>query len=72
MVLAFAGEPVSDALFGSASALGTVGLWSGGSIALLPAYAQVALMVLMWAGRLEILAVLIVLLPATWRRERRS
>lgn len=71
MVLAFAGMPVSDAMFGSASALGTVGLWSGGAIALLPAYAQVALMVLMWAGRLEILAVLIVLLPATWRRERR-
>jgi trk system potassium uptake protein TrkH len=71
LVLALAGLPSADALFGSASALGTVGLWSGAPIPMLPGYAQVCLMLLMWAGRLEILAVLIVLLPASWRHERR-
>jgi trk system potassium uptake protein len=71
LVLAFAGLDVGSSLFGSASALGTVGLWSGPPIGDLPVYARLALMVSMLAGRLEILAVIAALVPGTWRIRRR-
>ena len=61
-----------DALFESASALGTVGLSSGITSADLSTWGKLVLCLQMWAGRLEVLPVLVLFYPATWRFRRRS
>jgi trk system potassium uptake protein TrkH len=70
--LALGGFPALDSLFESASALGTVGLSTGVTSPELAGWAKLLLIVEMWAGRLEILPVLVVLYPGTWRWRRRS
>jgi trk system potassium uptake protein TrkH len=58
------------ALFETASALGTAGLSAGvAGPDLAPSLAAV-LTGLMWLGRVELFAVLILVLPKTWRRQR--
>jgi trk system potassium uptake protein TrkH len=59
-----------DALFESTSALGTVGLSAGITSPMLPAWAKCLLAANMWAGRLEILPVLVVLYPQIWLKKR--
>ncbi len=56
-----------DSLFEVVSALATVGLSSGLSSAGLPDVLKAVLCVDMWLGRLEIIAVLVLLSPMTWR-----
>ena len=59
---------VRDLLFEATSALGAVGLSAGVTSPDLPAGARFVLIVLMWAGRLEVLAVLALLLSPLRRR----
>ncbi|MCD6389213.1 MAG: TrkH family potassium uptake protein [Desulfobulbaceae bacterium] len=66
LVLSLYGFSVVDALFESASALGTVGLSAGITSAGLSSGCKVLLIFDMWAGRLEILPVLILFYPGTW------
>ena len=70
--LALAGFAPQDALFESASAIGTVGLSSGITDAHLPTWAKLVLSLEMWAGRLEVLPVLVLVYPGTWKQRRRS
>lgn len=70
--LALAGFTPQDAFFESASAIGTVGLSSGITDAGLPTWIKLLLSFEMWAGRLEILPVLVLLYPGTWKSRRRS
>jgi trk system potassium uptake protein TrkH len=72
LVFVFSGFAIPDAIFESASALGTVGLSTGLTSPGLPFGLKLLLIFDMWAGRLEILAVLIVLNPVLWIRRRRS
>jgi trk system potassium uptake protein TrkH len=72
LIFVFAGFGVPDAMFESASALGTVGLSTGITSSGLPFGLKLLLIFDMWAGRLEILPVLIVLNPILWVRRRRS
>ena len=60
-----------NALFESTSALGTVGLSCGITTASLPLLLKGVLIFDMWAGRLEILPVLLALYPGTWWSLRR-
>jgi trk system potassium uptake protein TrkH len=60
-------EPL-PALFDAASALGTVGLTAGVVGPDLTAAPTIVLTALMWLGRVEVFAVLILFLPATWHR----
>lgn len=63
LLLAVGGaEPFFDVFFEAASALGNVGLSSGLSSPDLAPAGRVVLIVLMWAGRLELLALVILLL----------
>jgi trk system potassium uptake protein TrkH len=64
--LLYGGASLVDAVFESASAIGTVGLSSGLTSPSLPALLKLVLVVDMWLGRLEILPVLVVLNPAIW------
>jgi len=59
-----------DALFESTSALGTVGLSTGITSPALPVWVKCLLSFNMWAGRLEILPVLMVLYPQIWLKKR--
>lgn len=68
LVLTAAGAPLQDALFDSASALGTVGMSVGAVSADLASWAKLVVTVDMWAGRLEILALLVLLHPHNWKR----
>ncbi len=52
--------------------LGTVGLSSGITDADLPAWIKLMLSLEMWAGRLEVLPVLVLLYPGTWKLRKRS
>ena len=62
-----------DVLFEATSAVGTVGLSSGVTDPALPWHAKAILTVLMWMGRLEVLAVLVLLVtPALVARSRRG
>lgn len=70
LVLALAGLELGPSLFGSASALGTTGMWIGEPIGSLPWWAVLALSIEMWAGRLEVLAVLVLVFPPLWTRWR--
>jgi len=68
LLLALSGFSPSAALFESASALGTVGLSTGITSAALPLWAKSVLIFDMWAGRLEIVPLLILFYPRTWHR----
>lgn len=72
LALTSAGIGIGDALFESTSAVGTVGLSVGVTSRTLPAWAKLLLGLNMWAGRLEILPVLILLYPRVWIRKRRQ
>ncbi|MDD3516903.1 MAG: potassium transporter TrkG [Chromatiales bacterium] len=61
-----AGQPPLASLFEVVSALGTVGLSSGISAQALPAGLKLLLCADMLLGRLEIIALLVVLYPKTW------
>lgn len=67
-----AGMTLGDVMLEAASAQGNVGLSTGITSAALPATGKLVLMGLMWMGRLEILPVLILVIPAlrpqlSWR-----
>jgi trk system potassium uptake protein TrkH len=59
-----------DALFEVTSATGTVGLSTGITGTELPGWLKGVLCFDMLAGRLEVIALLMVLYPATWRERR--
>jgi trk system potassium uptake protein TrkH len=67
-ILALTHAAPAQALFESVSALGTVGLSAGVTSASLPLWAKAVLIFDMWAGRLEIVPLLILFYPRTWRR----
>jgi trk system potassium uptake protein TrkH len=70
MLLTVTGCRPLDALFEVTSAVGTAGLSVGITSAELPAWAKLLLALDMWAGRLEVLPVLVLLYPRHWvRRE---
>jgi trk system potassium uptake protein TrkH len=71
IILTAAGAAPIAALFESTSALATVGLSMGITSDALPVGAKLALTLNMWAGRLEILPLLILFYPPMWRRHRR-
>lgn len=64
------GHPALPALFDTVSALSTVGLSTGVIGPDLPPGAQLVLVLAMWLGRLEFIAVLVLVLPGTWGRAR--
>ncbi|MDD5388397.1 MAG: TrkH family potassium uptake protein [Gallionellaceae bacterium] len=66
------GYPALDALFEVVSATGTVGLSAGISGPDLPAALKLVLCLDMLAGRLEIVALLVTLYPASWIGNRRE
>lgn len=70
LVLSGQAYPVLDAFFESVSALGTVGLSVGISHSGLEPLAKIMLIFDMWAGRLEIISVLLALYPGTWVQMR--
>jgi trk system potassium uptake protein TrkH len=72
LLLVFIGFASTDALFESASALGTVGLSAGVTSPQLATGAKLVLIFDMWAGRLEILPVLVTLYPGTWAIRRKT
>jgi len=72
LLLAFGGFAIGDALFESASAVGTVGLSAGVTSASLAPWAKLVLVFDMWAGRLEIVPLLVLLYPYGWKMTRRS
>lgn len=65
-----AGLPPLDALFEIVSAVGTVGLSVGITRPDLPPLLQGILCLDMWLGRLEILALLVLFSPTTWRHHK--
>jgi trk system potassium uptake protein TrkH len=67
LLLAAGGFAPMDSLFEATSALGTVGLSTGITSAAMPVWAKLLLIVDMWAGRLEILPVLVFFYPGHWR-----
>ena len=68
--LVLTGFAPQDSFFESASAVGTVGLSSGITDASLPTWIKLLLGLEMWAGRLEVLPVLVLLYPGTWKGRR--
>jgi trk system potassium uptake protein TrkH len=66
VLLAAAGFRPMDALFEVTSAVGTVGLSVGITSADLPSWVKLLLALDMWAGRLEVLPVLVLLYPRQW------
>lgn len=66
------GYPALDSLFEVVSAVGTVGLSSGVSGSQLPDTLKLVLCFDMLAGRLEVVALLVALYPATWIGGRRE
>ena len=67
LLIAAAGFDPMDCLFEATSALGTVGLSTGITAASLPVWTKLVLIVDMWAGRLEILPLLVFCYPGHWR-----
>lgn len=63
------GYPPLPALFDSISALSTVGLSAGAVGPEMPADLKLSLAFAMWLGRLEFIAVLVLLLPRSWARK---
>ena len=72
LIFSGAGFTIIDAFFESASALGTVGLSSGITSTDLATGLKGVLIFDMWAGRLEILPVLIAMYPGTWFCRRKA
>lgn len=72
VALVLAGFAPQDALFESASAIGTVGLSVGITGPDLPIWIKLLLSLQMWAGRLEVLPVLVLFYPGTWKMSRRA
>jgi trk system potassium uptake protein TrkH len=70
LIFVFYGYQPLDALFEVVSATGTVGLSTGITAADLPAVLKTLLCVDMLIGRVEIVALLIVLYPPTWFGKR--
>jgi trk system potassium uptake protein TrkH len=70
LIFVFYGYPPLDALFEVVSATGTVGLTTGITGADLPAALKVLLSIDMLIGRVEIVALLILLYPPTWFGKR--
>lgn len=66
LVFVLAGHPVADSLFEVTSAVGTVGLSTGLASPDLAPGLKILLCVDMLAGRVEVIALLILLYPATW------
>jgi trk system potassium uptake protein TrkH len=66
----FAGYPPLDSLFEVVSALCTVGLSTGITGPELPDHLKLLLCVDMWLGRVEIVALVVVLFPRTWLGKR--
>ncbi len=64
------GYPPLASLFDTISTLSTVGLSTGVVGSDMPSDLKLALTVAMWLGRLEFIAVLVLLLPGTWFRRR--
>lgn len=64
------GHPALPALFDTISTLSTVGLSTGIIGADLSPDLKLALTLAMWLGRLEFIAVLVLILPRTWFRRR--
>ncbi len=69
-LLVLGGFSMIDALFESVSALSTVGLSAGVTSSGLAGWAKLLLIFNMWAGRLEILPVLVLLYPGIWKARR--
>ncbi len=72
-VISAAGVPIVDAFFSSFSCMSNTGLGAGvtgygGSYDLLPDFAKWVLSFMMLVGRLEIFTVLVLFVPAFWRR----
>lgn len=67
VTLTAAGATFPDALFDSASALGTVGLSVGAVSGDLEGWGKLAVAAVMWAGRVEILALIVLFHPRNWR-----
>lgn len=65
-----AGYPAMESLFDTVSALSTVGLGTGVVGPDLPDRLTVLFTFAMWLGRLEFIAVLVLLMPRSWRRNR--
>jgi trk system potassium uptake protein TrkH len=72
VTLALAGFAPVEALYEAASALGTVGTSSGITSPALAPELKLLLVVNMWAGRLEILPLLLLFYPRLWIERRRS
>ena len=72
VALAACGAGGLDALFESASATGTVGLSTGVTSPDLPVWGKLVLCLQMWAGRLEVLPLLVAGHPRTWFAQRRK
>jgi len=72
IIFAVSGHTASDSFFESASSLGTVGLSSGITGAGMPPHLKVLLIFNMWAGRIEILPVLVMFNPFIWRKGRKK
>lgn len=70
LLLSLAGVPAWDALFECASALGTVGLSAGASSPDLPVWGKLILIMNMWAGRMEIVPLLVLCYPYGWQRRQ--
>ena len=70
LIMVAAGQPVLDALFDVVSATSTVGLSSGIVSHELPAVLKLLLCLDMLLGRLEVLALLVLLYPPTWLGRR--
>lgn len=72
LMLAFTGHGGLNAVFESASSLGIGGLSVGVATPELAVWGKVWLTLTMWLGRLELLPVLLVLYPRSWRRFGRA
>jgi trk system potassium uptake protein TrkH len=70
LLLVLLGFDIKASLFESASALGTVGLSAGITSPDLAPWGKLLLAFDMWAGRLEVLPLLVLFYPGTWRRWR--
>lgn len=71
LLLSLSGNPVWQALFESASSLGTVGLSAGVASPELAAWGKLILILNMWAGRIEVVPLLVLCYPYGWRRRER-
>ena len=70
LALTLAGYPGIDALYESASAIGTVGLSTGIASAEAPGWVKILLSMEMWIGRVELMPVLVLLYWRTWFAEK--